>query len=348
MKLLKISIALFVILSFSKLFACSVICIPNSETYILGANFDGEGNWKGLIFINKRNKAKTTDLNNTGMSDLQWVSKYGSITFNAISIEYPQYGMNEAGLVISTVSLPNTLGPPADERPALICNFWVQFALDNCKTTKEVLESLSQIRIINSSDQYMICDKYGGCIIISFQNGKIISFQNEKLPIKVITNQPYYKCLDHYYENTLPEKSNIFDHVTTKRFVMAAKQLTKINCKTPDCKIDYAFETLKSIEGSPESIWQVVFEPLDQKVYFLTRENKNVKEIDFSEIDFLNPGKNIMLNLDILLSENVINNFSEYSYDLNSNLYKSAMRNIGNPISEKEIEEHIRFLERFR
>ena len=76
--------------------------------------------------------------------------------------------------------------------------------------------------------------------------------------------------------------------------------------------------------------------------------NKYIKEIDFSEIDFLNPGKNIMLNLDILLSENVINNFSEYSYDLNSNLYKSAMRNIGNPISEKEIEEHIRFLKKFK
>ena len=76
--------------------------------------------------------------------------------------------------------------------------------------------------------------------------------------------------------------------------------------------------------------------------------NKYIKEIDFSEIDFLNPGKNIMLNIDQQLSQNVIDNFSEYSHDLNSNLYKSAMRNIGNPISEKEIEEHIRFLERFR
>ncbi|MBI9039468.1 MAG: linear amide C-N hydrolase [Bacteroidales bacterium] len=347
MKLLKISILFFAIISFSKLFACSIICIPNNETYILGANFDGEGNWDGLIFINKRNKSKTSDQYNTGELKLQWISKYGNITFNAISIEYPQYGMNEAGLVISTVALPHTIGPPADERPAMICNFWVQYALDNCKTTQEVLESLSKIRIINSSDKYMICDKYGGCLIISFQNGKIVSLQNEELPIKVLTNQEYSKCLNHFNENTLPEKSNVFDYITTQRFVLAADQLAELNCETTDCKIDYTFDILKSIEGSPESIWRIVFDPYDQKVYFLSRENKNIRQIDFTEIDLQNPGNNIMLNIDQQISDNILNDFSRYSHDLNFQLYKSAMQNIGNPISENEIEEHIRFLESF-
>lgn len=74
--------------------ACSSIWLALNGYYLLGANLDYEHNFDGLIFINQRNTKKRTDMYNDGATDLEWISKYGSVSFNLVCKEYAQYGMN--------------------------------------------------------------------------------------------------------------------------------------------------------------------------------------------------------------------------------------------------------------
>ena len=69
----------------------------------------------------------------------KWVSKYGSVSFDTAGRGFAWSGMNEAGLVMSTMSLYETELPPADQRPVLDSGNWIQYLLDTCATVEEVL-----------------------------------------------------------------------------------------------------------------------------------------------------------------------------------------------------------------
>jgi Linear amide C-N hydrolases, choloylglycine hydrolase family len=330
------------------LFACSSIWLAINGYYLLGANLDSESNWDGLIFINQRNVKKSTDIYNEGDTEVFWRSKYGSVTFNLVCKEYAQYGMNEQGLIVSTVSNPKTKGPRKDKRPSMFGNLWVQYLLDVCKTTEEVKSTLKEIRVVPGIDRYVVCDKFMNSIIIEFQDHEIIIFENESQPINVLTNQSYTKCLTNFNNDKLPSKENIFDYITTKRFFDATNSLKGSNIVDQEKGILWLFENLKKVEGSPKSIWRIVFDQLEMKAYFLTKSNEKKRFIDLNKIDFSCSGEATMLNIDNNIKGDILKLFEPYSSQENFRLYKSAMNNIGKSITVDEIWEHIKFLEKFR
>ena len=71
----------------------------------------------GLLIVNKKGVAKRAMLLNPAEKAAEWVSKYGSVTFNQYGREMPNGGMNEVGLVVETLMLPSTQNPAAG-RPA--------------------------------------------------------------------------------------------------------------------------------------------------------------------------------------------------------------------------------------
>ncbi len=80
------------------------------EDLLAGKNYD----WHldhGLLIVNKRGIAKRALLLNPAEKAAEWVSKYGSVTFNQYGREMPNGGMNEAGLVVETLMLPSTQNP---------------------------------------------------------------------------------------------------------------------------------------------------------------------------------------------------------------------------------------------
>ena len=344
----KIIFIIITIISFTtSATACSSIWINYGKYFIMGANLDGEGDWDGLIFINYRNVSKQTDLYNNGKQDKHWISKYGSITFNLVCKEYAQYGMNEQGLVVSTVSNPETKGPEPDDRPSMIGNFWVQYILDVCENVEQVKQTLKEIRIIPGIDRYIICDKYNQSMVIEFRNHKVKIYENESLPIHVVTNQSYSNCLAHYNNQTLPQINNIFDYITTKRFVTAAKDIANLKCLDPKEGIKILFDTLLKIQGSPESLWRLVFDQSEMKIYFITKENKKRRYLDVTHLDFQCRNNHKMMDIDLDVSGDISNKFIDYSSKKNFRLYKSTMKNIGKKTDDKEIKAHIKFLEGF-
>ena len=110
-------VALF-LLSSRAVLACTSFVLDNDGFAVFGANLDYRIH-EGLVFINKRNVAKTIlDPSTTG-EYAEWTSKYGSVSFNIGGYQLAYAGMNEAGLVISTMFLDITENPAPDERPPL-------------------------------------------------------------------------------------------------------------------------------------------------------------------------------------------------------------------------------------
>lgn len=226
-------------------------------------------------------------------------------------------------------------------------NFWIQYLMDMCETTEEVKQTIEYIRVMPGNDRYVICDKFMHTMIIEFNDNKLKIFEGETLPINVLTNQAYQNCFSAYTENNLPLVNDVFNYITTKRFFNAANSLKKSDIRNKDEGISWLFENLKMIEGSPESIWRLVFDQSEMKIFFITKSNKQKRFIDLKKIDYSCGEANIMLDVDKNCSGDISHLFIPYSSETNYQLYKDAMKNLGKSISENEIKTHINFLEDF-
>jgi len=127
--------------------ACSIVCVQDSSSTILGYNFDWYKEARGLVFINERDIPKTAFMpwNDTPAS---WTSKYGSITFSCLSKDMPISGMNEAGLVVAQAWQSDAEYPEIDNRPAMSEVQWIQYQLDNFETVEEVIAGDTSIHYI--------------------------------------------------------------------------------------------------------------------------------------------------------------------------------------------------------
>ena len=81
--------------------ACSTFVIEDGTRRVFGKNYD----WDvadGLVIVNKRGMAKRALIAGPAGTEAaaEWVSRYGSVTFNQYGRELPCGGMNEAGLVM--------------------------------------------------------------------------------------------------------------------------------------------------------------------------------------------------------------------------------------------------------
>src|SRR3712207_5008764 len=97
--------------------ACTTFFLEKNGQMVFGKNYD----WvtgTGMINTNLRGLVKHS-LDPTGGKTIEWVSKYGSVTFNQYGKEFPNGGMNEKGLVVELMWLSESSYPTPDNRPGL-------------------------------------------------------------------------------------------------------------------------------------------------------------------------------------------------------------------------------------
>jgi len=111
--------------------------LKTNTEHIFGHNLDTGGPMPGMVFINNSGTLKTghtwaqlTSVDMNAGSNISWVSKYGSVTFNAFGRELPDGGMNEKGLFIWEMTGGTTFDEEAN-RPRLFMSQWMQYQLDN-------------------------------------------------------------------------------------------------------------------------------------------------------------------------------------------------------------------------
>lgn len=288
--------------------ACTSFGLNHDGALVFGTNFDNTM-YEGLIFINKQNTAKTGWETSPEGNVASWVSKYGSVTFNLAGYQMAWAGMNEAGLVLSTMALDETQIPAPDERPPLVSPFWMQYQLDNFSTIDEVIASDSTVRMADTVDHYLVCDKTAACAVIEFLDGEMLVHTGDDLPVNALTNNTYDDSLATWEAGDSAPSDN-----SLRRFYSAAKRVMDYDGKEPP--VDYAFETLKTVSQMGGTQWSIVFDTQNQRAYFRTLRNTDIRYIDLSTFDLSCSTPTLMINIHEDLSGDISSNFVEYDHDV--------------------------------
>ncbi|VAX20430.1 hypothetical protein MNBD_IGNAVI01-3062 [hydrothermal vent metagenome] len=286
----RLSITLLLICAmFDSYNACTTFVIKDSTHLLFCRNYDYDFG-AGFIVINKRNVAKRS-LVFQPYEPLKWVSKYGSITFNQVGVDAPMGGMNEKGLVISLMALPESKYPEYKGGAALNQMEWIQYQLDNSASLKEVIANAKKLQTVPVATpaHYFVCDSLGNIGIFEYLNGELIIYQDAEVTIPVCSNMIYEKSVDAIKdykgfggEKSIPAKwRSVADIVAIARSKI--DEYKKSNDKDP---VDYSFQTLAAV-GSPERTqWSVVYDIKEMKIHFKSLHNKNIRTLNFYDFDY--------------------------------------------------------------
>ncbi len=312
---------LIILLAFSAtaLFPCTTFIIKDDSNLVFGRNLD----WfveEGLVIANQRGIVKQA-LIFPPEKPAEWVSKYGSVTFNQVGREMPYGGINEAGLVVENMVLMSSQYPQADERPAINEVQWIQYMLDNYATVKELIEGAKLIRIGQASTKlhYLICDKNGDGAIIEYIDGKLIIHSGDNLPIQVLTNSQYKSSVD--FNKQFDSKTQNF---SLYRFGKAAQMVSEYKKREPADIIDYSFGILNSVCSKKKALhptkWRIVYDIGNMKIYFRTSKHPEIKHIDISKFDFSCEQPYRVLNMAIEQAGDATEDFIDYTTEQNQQL----------------------------
>lgn len=336
---------------------CTTICFVDNAHSVYATNYD-HLIFEGYIYVNKKNVSKNsqvTPLANAKGEFCSWSSKYGSVTFNFGTPQFAMGGINEAGLVMTTMDLEET-GPPAvDNRHAFIGPLWVQYLLDTCDSVEEVIASDKLISNVSTHNHYMVCDREGNCAVIEFLNGKTVFYTDKTLPIRVLTNSiRYEETINSTEQRKDPKYFQNLEPIlisSLNRFDEATERLKNYYAHKVDSTIDYAFVTLRKVR-QPLTQWSIVFDTANLKVYFRTKRNKKIRSFNLSSFDFSGATPVKMLNIHENLSGDIAEHFINYSHEIVFNWYKNYLNkyykiNKGKIPSDKILDIQLRYMESF-
>jgi len=321
--------------------ACTTFCLDSNDDLVVGKNYD-ERLGDGLVIMNKRNVSKIAWLNpySAETQPVTWTSKYGSVTFNPWGREFPESGINEAGLVVNLLWEPTATEYPApDERPAIRSNQWIQYQLDNAATVADVIASDLEIRILNTGGpmHFFVCDSTGNCAIFEFIDGELVCYTQETMPVKVLVNTTYERCIEYWEKDEIPAPDYPYDAV--RRFITAGKMLEGYDPETSGPAVDYAFNVLTNVAGLTQ--WSIAYDIPDRRVYFYTRNNKNLRYIDLNACNFSCLTPVGVLDVTEDLSGDVSGNFIDYTYELNRDLIEKTLHTETIPEFTEEVRESL-------
>lgn len=281
---------------------CTTFLLHAGGQILFGRNYD----WvtgSGLVCSNQRGLAKTSHPMPDG-NTIQWVSRYGSITFNQYGKEFPTGGMNEKGLVVELMMLEGTRYPEADERPAVGALQWIQYQLDNCGTIGELIATDKKIRISSIGTtpiHFLVADSSGRAASIEFLDGKMTVHSGKELPCAVLTNDRYEVAVDRWksaLETEQGTKPRFAQH-SIGRFLKAASMLSQYQRNPGQTEaVDYAFHILGEVAQGNHTKWSIVYDIRQRKIYFKTLEQAGLKFLELRAFDFQcsNPSKVLNIN----------------------------------------------------
>ena len=304
--------------------ACTAFSIKKGNTIFYGENFD----WHvkdGLVVVNKRGVKKTPLVFGAkGQTIASWVSKYGSITFNTLGREYLHGGMNSKGLFVTGLILKHSQYPPIDSRPVVTHAQYKQYFLDNCATVEEVMSTQSKIRVYARNQNYpvhfFIGDTTGQCAVIEYLDGKMVIHKGDRLKVNVLSNSEYEYAVDYLMEHkefggdkeVSKSRTNSLD-----RFVRAATMVQSYYSKPSSSSVDYGFDILASVAQKDRTVWRIVYDVVNMRIYFRTLLNTKLQYINMKSFDFSCDTPSMVFDLNNTLSGDVSNYFKEYTQEVN-------------------------------
>lgn len=323
-----------------KIESCSTFLLEKEHLILLAKSYD----WiveDGLVIVNKRHIAKRAM---TSDNPMQWISKYGSVTFTQAGRELPMGGINETGLAIELMWLDDTTYPLPDSRSTVNELQWIQYQLDTACSIEEVLSSDNILRIDENSKSlihFFIVDNTGHRAIIEFIEGKMIVHARSEMQAPVLTNNSYQESVESLREHQGfgGKKVPLEGFASLDRFVRIAILLQEVSLSADDANLASAFRILSSIANFDEALeeeatfenmeqlmrakWNIVYDISNKEIHFLTGSHKKIRTIRLNAFDFEGVTDVQVLDIRAKLVGDVSHNFIPYSYELNRNLIDS-------------------------
>lgn len=260
------------------------------DDLIAGKNYDWHLD-QGLIVVNKKGIAKRALLLNATEKAAEWVSKYGSVSFNQYGREMPNGGMNEAGLVVETLMLPSTQNPAPDDRPAVTA--WVQYQLDNSGTVEEVVASDKTVRVSQGMPMpihFFVADAQSHAAVVEFIGGKLVCHAGDQLPYRLITNDTCDQSLAYLAQyNGFGGTQEIRkdSRGSLDRFVIAADRLkTYQPNESRPAGMQYAFDTLAAVRQGKSTKWSIVHDIKNREIHYRTERCAATRTVCLKDLDF--------------------------------------------------------------
>jgi penicillin V acylase-like amidase (Ntn superfamily) len=273
---------------------------------------------------NQRNISKVALLP-SGKSTAQWVSKYGSITFNQVAKEYPFGGINEVGLIVEIMWLEGTQYPTPDGRAAVPELQWIQYQLDNCATVAEVLatDSLIRIEAMGQPVHFLVADGGGDVATIEFLGGDLVCHRGETLPISALTNNTYDESMGFLkqHKGFGGKKPIVTTYESLDRFATVAGMLSE-RARHPRALISRAFAILDKVAQGDGTVWTIVYDMKAKTIHFKNVTNRSIRTVKLDAFDFDCAAQPRMLDIEAPLSGDVSTRFEPYSTEGNQKLVK--------------------------
>jgi choloylglycine hydrolase len=334
------------------LFPCSTFLLKDGKTLLVGHNLDERTHFPGAVFINKRGVSKSSvsyAALMTGRSipgpTLTWTSRYASLTFNAFGRDFPDDGMNEAGLFVGEMSYPPSKFPEDPAKPRIFICLWLQHLLDTCETVDQVIASASAMTIDGWGWHFFAADRTGAVAAIEFLDGKVVIHRGAAMPVPVLCNEPYdFEMRRREAFLNGPEG----DPVSTgeseiPRFVQAEDMIKHHEKLAPGERkpaVDYAFAILNALERGGTQ-WSFVCDLNKQEAWFKTAGTPRVKHVALGSFKkgCDKPVKFLDMNSDFAGKANA--RFESYSLAANRKIIEQALAAILriSPDFEKKIEQ---------
>ncbi len=236
-------VGLFILSSSFSSFTLSCTTFADQKNLILGKNFDWNQG-QGFLVSNKKGWSKKSLVAAPQAQPLRWESKYNSITFNLLGLEFPNNGVNEAGLSVEILWLNDSEYPQRETLPATNELQWIQYQLDTAATVEEAITNAKNIWLYPfvSKIHYFICD-YNSCATFSYQKQKLVI--NRDLKIKALANTIYSESLTTWESGD-----------QTQRFSILASYLSE---NQKPMNVDEAFKLLEKVHLKSNQ-WRIVFD----------------------------------------------------------------------------------------
>jgi penicillin V acylase-like amidase (Ntn superfamily) len=319
--------------------SCTSFCLDDNGRAVFGSNYDNDKP-EGMVFINKRGISKSGFMPGTTGQVAQWTSKYANVSFTVVGYQLAWAGMNEKGLVMSTMALPETQNPKPDERPPLHSPHWMQYMLDNCGSVKEVIAADSLVRIFETVDHYLVADGTGDCAVIEFLDGRMVVHTGQKLPAAVLTNSTCSESIDFLNKGVagLKERDGIRTITSSlRRFQIAADRVKAFKPAGAEHAVKYAFDTLDKV-GGDATLWSIVFDTQDLRVYFRTQSHRPIRFLSLNDFDLSCQTPDMMMDIHEKLEGNIAKSMQVYSSDKNFEFLKKAIERWNIQMSDKQLQ----------
>lgn len=290
------ALAMLVLLAFagSPLYPCSTFVLKSGRTLLVGHNLDERSDVPGLVIVNKRHAAKTSvswASLVSGKADqpplLAWTSRYASLTFSAFGRDFPDDGLNEAGLFIGEMTLAESKFPEDAGKPRIFMCLWMQYILDTCGSVAEAVEAASAVAVDGWGWHFLAADQSGAAAVIEFLDGKVVVHSGEALPVPVLCNERYERDLEDLpaVRENIAASPELLEGKDIPRFAQAAVMLERHSLFGKPA-VEYAFDILDRLDRGGTQ-WSLVCDLRNLKVWFRSARSAGIKSVRLGDF---NPG----------------------------------------------------------